>query len=168
LVATSIPSIRYVWAASWFDTTPTDGVLDAKIVLLLFPSFRRALLGDGSLRKLTYARPWEPERLRISIRFDATPTLHLFERIRLRGINMRAEYVWEEVYKAAMVEIDDGKLPNRIRAAKAAIDNRLHDLQMDHVGAPEERQAISDALAGLIILRRELERRSSEGRSSKS
>lgn len=94
--------------------------------------------------------------------------MRLFERIRLRGINMRAEYVWEEVYKAAMVEIDDGKLPHRIQAAKAAIDNRLHDLQMDHGGTPEERQAISDALAGLIILRRELERRSSEERSSKS
>ena len=94
--------------------------------------------------------------------------MRLFERIRLRGINMRAEYVWEEVYKAAIVETDDGKLPNRIQAAKASIDNRLHDLQMDHGGTPEERQAISDALAGLIILRRELERYSSEERSSKS
>ena len=75
---------------------------------------------------------------------------------------MCAEYVWEEVYKAAIVETDDCKLPNRIKAAKAAIDNRLHELQMDHGGPPEERQAISDALAWLLILRRELERRSSE------
>ena len=94
--------------------------------------------------------------------------MRLFERIRLREINMRAEYVWEEVYKAAIVETDDRKLPNRIQAAKAAIDNRLHDLQMDHGRTPEERQAIRDALAGLIILRRELERYSSEERSSKS
>jgi hypothetical protein len=70
--------------------------------------------------------------------------------------------VWEEEYKAAIVETDDGKLPNRVQAAQAAIDNRLHELQLDHGGTPEERQAIRDALAGLIILRRELDRRSSE------
>jgi len=75
---------------------------------------------------------------------------------------MRAEYVWEEVYKAALVETDEGKLPNRIQAAKVAIDNGLYELQMDHGGTPEERQALSDALVGLMILRRELERRSSE------
>jgi hypothetical protein len=73
---------------------------------------------------------------------------------------MNTSHVWEEVYKAAIVETDNGKLPNRIHVAKAAIDTRLHDLQMDHGGTPEERQAISDALAGLNILRRELEKRS--------
>ena len=154
--------------ASWFDIERKQRFWTGMIVLLLFPSFRRALLGDGSLRKLTYTRRLEPERLPISTSLMRPPTMRLFERIRLREINMRAEYVWEEVYKAAIVETDDGKLPNRIQAAKASIDNRLHDLQMDHGGTPEERQAISDALAGLIILRRELERRSSEERSSKS
>jgi len=39
--------------------------------------------------------------------------------------------VWEEVYKAALVETDEGELPNRIQAAKVAIDNRLHELQMN-------------------------------------
>jgi hypothetical protein len=33
---------------------------------------------------------------------------------------------------------------------------------MDHGGTPEERQAIIDALAGLNVLRRELEGRSQE------
>jgi hypothetical protein len=154
--------------ASWFDIERKQRFWTGMIVLLLFPSFRRALLGDGSLRKLTYTRRLEPERLPISTGLMRPPTMRLFERIRLREINMRAEYVWEEVYKAAIVETDDGELPNRIQAAKAAIDNRLHDLQMDHGRTPEERQAIRDALAGLIILRRELERHSSEERSSKS
>jgi hypothetical protein len=154
--------------ASWFDIERKQRFWTGMVVLLLFPSFRRALLGDGSLRKLTYTRRLEPERLPISTGLMRPPTMRLFERIRLREINMRAEYVWEEVYKAAIVETDDGKLPNRIQAAKAAIDNRLHDLQMDHGRTPEERQAIRDALAGLIILRRELERHSSEERSSKS
>jgi hypothetical protein len=44
---------------------------------------------------------------------------------------MSAEYIWEEVYKAALVETDVGKLPTRVQAAKAAIDNRLHELQLD-------------------------------------
>jgi len=61
---------------------------------------------------------------------------------------MRAEYVWEEVYKAALVETDEGELPNRIQTAKVASDNRLYELQMDRGGTPEERQALSDALGG--------------------
>lgn len=94
--------------------------------------------------------------------------MRLLERIRPKGINMRAEYAWEEVYKAAIVETDDGNLPNRVRAANAAIDSRLHELLMDHGGTPEKRRAISDALAGLNVLSRELAIRSSESRSSSS
>ncbi len=73
---------------------------------------------------------------------------------------MRADYVWEESYKAAILETDDKKLPNRLHAAKGAIDVRLQEMQMDHGGTPEERQALTDALAGLNVLRGELERRS--------
>jgi hypothetical protein len=73
---------------------------------------------------------------------------------------MKAHYAWEESYEAAILETDDKKLQNRIQAAKAAIDNRLHELQFDHGGRPEERQAITDALGGLSLLRRELQMRS--------
>ncbi len=79
---------------------------------------------------------------------------------------MRADYVWDESYKAAILETDDEKLPNRLHAAKGAIDARLQEMQTDHGGTPEERQAITDALAGLNVLRRELERRSQETGSS--
>jgi hypothetical protein len=79
---------------------------------------------------------------------------------------MRAEYVWDESYKAALLEIDDNKLRERIHVANSAIDARLHELLMDHGGTPEERQAISDALAGLSALRRESERRLNELGSS--
>jgi hypothetical protein len=79
---------------------------------------------------------------------------------------MRADYVWEESYKAAILETDDKKLPNRLHAAKGAIDTRLQEMQTDHGGTPEERQAITDALTGLNVLRRELERRSQETGSS--
>jgi hypothetical protein len=79
---------------------------------------------------------------------------------------MRADYVWEESYKAAILETDDSKMPNRLRAAKGAIDKRLQEMQADHGGTPEERQAITDALAGLNTLRRELESRIQEPGSS--
>jgi hypothetical protein len=79
---------------------------------------------------------------------------------------MRADYVWEESYKAAILETDDTKLPNRLHAAKGAIDRRLQEMQMDHGGTPEERLAVTDALAGLNVIRRELERRTQETGSS--
>ncbi len=79
---------------------------------------------------------------------------------------MKARYVWEESYEAAILETDDKKLPYRLQAAKAAIDNRLHELQFDHGGTPEERQAITHALGGLNGLRRELQTRSHETGSS--
>jgi hypothetical protein len=80
---------------------------------------------------------------------------------------MKADYVWEEVCAAAILETDATKRPNRLHVAKAAIDARLHELQFDHGGSPEERQAIGDALAGLNVLRRGLERRAhGEGSSN--
>ena len=72
---------------------------------------------------------------------------------------MRADYVWEESYKAAILETDDNKVADCIRSAKHAIDNRLQALQEDHGGKPEEQQAMADALAGLNVLRGDLERR---------
>jgi hypothetical protein len=75
---------------------------------------------------------------------------------------MTADYVWKESHQAAILETDDKKLPRRLQVAKAAIDNRLHELQLDHGGTPEERLAITDALGGLNMLRRELQKRTHE------
>jgi hypothetical protein len=49
---------------------------------------------------------------------------------------MRADYVWQGSYQAAILETDDNKLPNRLQAAKAAIDNRIHELQTDRKLSP--------------------------------
>ncbi len=49
---------------------------------------------------------------------------------------------------------------------KCAIDTRLHEMQLDHGGTPEERQAITNALSGLNVLRGEFERRSHDAGSS--
>ena len=81
---------------------------------------------------------------------------------------MKADYDWQELYQAAVLETDRERIHLRIRAAKAAIDARLHELQMDHGGIPEERQAISDALAGLNLLRKEIETRAHDTGSSKA
>jgi hypothetical protein len=79
---------------------------------------------------------------------------------------MRADYVWDESYKTAVLETDDKNLGDRIHVAKGAIDARLQELQSDHGGTPKERQAITDALGGLQVLRRELERRRQDTGSS--
>jgi hypothetical protein len=79
---------------------------------------------------------------------------------------MKADYVWEGLYEAAILETDVGKLQHRVQAAKGAIDTRLHDMQLDHGGTPEERQAITNALSGLNVLRRQFERRSHDAGSS--
>jgi hypothetical protein len=55
-----------------------------------------------------------------------------------------------------MLETDRGKLQKRLLEAKGAIDARLEELQLDHGGTTEERQAISDALAALNVIRREI------------
>ena len=81
---------------------------------------------------------------------------------------MKADYAWQELYEAAILETDDGKLAKRLPVAKAAIDARLQELHMGHQVTLEERQAISDALNGLDGLRRELETRSHEMGLSKA
>ncbi|HYU44983.1 MAG TPA: hypothetical protein VEK84_02255 [Terriglobales bacterium] len=81
---------------------------------------------------------------------------------------MKADYAWQELYEAAVLETDDWKLAKRLPVVKAGIDTRLHELQMDHHVRGEERQAISDALKGLNVLRRELETRSHEMALSKA
>ena len=63
---------------------------------------------------------------------------------------------WRELYEAAIIETDVKQMESRIQAARRAIEIRLHDLQMDHVGSPEERHALDDALTGLKVLEREI------------
>ena len=81
---------------------------------------------------------------------------------------MKADYAWQELYGAAVLETDDGRLAKRLPVVKAGIDTRLQELQMDHQVTREERQAISAALTGLDVLRKDLERRSHETGSIKA
>jgi hypothetical protein len=85
-----------------------------------------------------------------------------------REATMKADYPWQELYEAAILETDDAKLLQRIPTAKAAIDARLQELQTDHGGTSEEQQALSEALVGLTVLWRDWEARSHETGSSKA
>jgi hypothetical protein len=66
---------------------------------------------------------------------------------------MTAIYKWYESYKAALLETDWSKMPERIQAAEAALSQRKHEFDLDHGGTPEENQAIADAMRGLVVLR---------------
>jgi hypothetical protein len=63
---------------------------------------------------------------------------------------VKADYPWQELYEAAVVETNREQMHPLIQAAKAAIDARLHDLQMDHGGTPEERHASAMHMLALI------------------
>jgi hypothetical protein len=63
---------------------------------------------------------------------------------------------WTSLYRAAILETDCSKIEDRIQAADSAISTRLHEFSLNHGGTPEENQAISDAVSGLTVLRREV------------
>ena len=67
-----------------------------------------------------------------------------------------AHHTWGYLYLQAVLETDNSVLRARIEAAQAAINERVEELARDHEGGTEqERQAISDALRGLVLLRRQ-------------
>jgi len=71
------------------------------------------------------------------------------------GFKVTKRYSWEGIYEAAVLETDFSRLPERIKAAQAAIDSRMREIQADHNGTSAERAAIQSALAGIRILKRE-------------
>jgi hypothetical protein len=59
---------------------------------------------------------------------------------------------WQELYKAALLELRPEQLRLRIEAAEAAIHLRLQELQNGEVGSNHEHHAMADALRGLRTL----------------
>lgn len=64
-------------------------------------------------------------------------------------------YPWEESCEAAILETDFSRLQARIKAAQTAINLRIEELEKDHHGSPEERDAIACALSRIRILKQE-------------
>ena len=65
---------------------------------------------------------------------------------------------WLKLYQLAAVETDWSMLGDRIRAAEIAIQQRLHELSVDHGGTSEENLAIVDIVQKLNSMRGELTR----------
>ena len=61
---------------------------------------------------------------------------------------------WRELYRAALIEVDAELLRERVAAAEAAIDAHVETMKR-RTSSLDERQAISDAAAGLRVLKRE-------------
>lgn len=68
------------------------------------------------------------------------------------------ETLWRELYKAALLELNQNELQARISAAQAAIHARIEELNKNGKGSDsaEERQAIADAQNSLRVLQKEL------------
>jgi len=60
---------------------------------------------------------------------------------------------WRDLYKQALLELDQEKLRDRIAAAEMAISNRLRAIASSS-NPHAERQAIEDALSALCVLKR--------------
>jgi hypothetical protein len=69
---------------------------------------------------------------------------------------MDTEYVWQPLYRAAVLETDWSKIEQKIREAGNGMRARLHEFSMNHGGTPEENQAIAKALDRLSILQKEV------------
>jgi hypothetical protein len=66
---------------------------------------------------------------------------------------------WVSLYREAILEVDQGRMPGKIEAASAAIMARVGKSGLDS----GERQALEDALAGLRVLQVERAQRDADG-----
>ncbi len=65
---------------------------------------------------------------------------------------MTTKYVWQELYRAALLEVRPEELRPRIDAAEAAIQERILELRQSDSSCEDERHALADALCGLRTL----------------
>jgi len=95
--------------------------------------------------------------LPIVAQVGAVHVLHLMLRSKVMGNTVGSVYLWQRCYQEALLETDRSRMSVRIIAAHAAIDARMGQIKNDGEASAEEQQAISDALAGLRVLTREIE-----------
>ena len=68
---------------------------------------------------------------------------------------------WQELYRTAMLELDLGKLQERIDGAVAAIRSRLDEAAKNQESAGDQHQVMVDALQNLRTLQ-QVERRNAQ------
>jgi PAS domain-containing protein len=61
---------------------------------------------------------------------------------------------WREPYLAALLELDQAKLNQRIEVALAAVQRQTRELNTDSTASPDDRQALRDAFTALQALQR--------------
>jgi hypothetical protein len=61
--------------------------------------------------------------------------------------------IWEDIYRAAVLETDHGKLAEKIEAANVVISQRLVEIGAE-TGHAKERQRLTDALLTIDTIRR--------------
>ena len=62
-------------------------------------------------------------------------------------------HLWEELYTAAVLETDPGKVADRIDKAQDALRERLHTLRQLPLARDRERQRLEDAIRTLNMIR---------------
>jgi hypothetical protein len=68
------------------------------------------------------------------------------------GDVMTTNFAWQDLYQAALLELDPETLRQRIREADVAIQRRSAELERNDSSCREELLAISDAARGLRVL----------------
>jgi hypothetical protein len=71
----------------------------------------------------------------------------------LTEIKVPTSYSWQDSYKAALLETDWTKMVELVQAAESEIHKRRLELAHHHNGTQEEREAVVNALNGLMVLR---------------
>ncbi|SRR6266404_4315982 len=70
-----------------------------------------------------------------------------------REIRVKTNYSWQTSYRAALLEADWTKMVELVQKAESDIHKRRLELSQDHNGTQEEREAVVNALNGLMVLR---------------
>ena len=63
---------------------------------------------------------------------------------------------WKDLYRAALLEVDDARLPARLEQALQIIEQRRSELLQQGDNTHPEHRELLDALQNLRVLRREI------------
>jgi hypothetical protein len=116
----------------------------------------------AALHAIAFAQDWVGNCLVLALHSDDRRTQYSslflvavlgFEQGQNLETLVKEEFAWQELLKAAMIELDPAKLAERIQAARVAIRRRIEELEFsDSADRSQERDAITDGLRSLQVL----------------